>query len=260
MLSIFLYLENEPEQVEKVKFITKFEATKDTYPLIWNSRIYDTINLTRPTKNKVYEPKVCVVDSDQEHAKNVIKTLREAFAGEIYKLDFQEFLTAVHDYDFCDIFSVSVALTEPLSNQQIKQFKTFFNKWGGVLVMAAGNDETKKVEEEQYLAELKKISLDQVIIVGEAELKENEIVYANVAYGELVDIVIPSRGIYIDDERRGGTSYATPIVAGTAAQILERHGILSPEKIKARIIDSDYFIEDDKGYRYPVLNMKKAVK
>lgn len=136
--------------------------------------------------------------------------------------------------------SMNISVTDDL--------KTAIQNYSGLIVCAAGND-GKDINSGNMLASL---NYDNLLVVGATESSSDKIaLFSN--YGSInVDLFAPGEGIYTTYATGGygtnsGTSFAAPLVTGTAALILSRYPSMSGESLKKIIMDNVDKVSDLSG-------------
>jgi len=159
------------------------------------------------------------------------------------------------------ILNASIAFQDPdISSPEIRSAIQLYQDFGGLLVIAAGNDSNDNDENPKYPASY---SYDCIISVAALDDSDDLAEFSN--YGEkTVDIAAP--GVLIEGPTtrnkraaHSGTSASAPIVSALAAYIWGINQNLNAQEVKKIIIDNcDYLDSLDKKLISGKINFLKA--
>jgi membrane-anchored mycosin MYCP len=174
---------------------------------------------------------------------------------------FAEAIAWAADPDGGDADVINLSLTTRTDNPDVRDAVATAIKRGVVVVAATGNDGAKqRGNPTPYPA-------DYPGVIGVGAVDNTGQVLAFSGHGRFVDIVAPGERLTAAARRGGqtefaGTSAATPLVAATAALILQRYPGSTPDQVTQRIIataDPSPAGGFSGEYGYGILNPYRAV-
>ena len=224
---------------------------------------------------KVLDVDVCVGDVDENgHRDTVSQYVYKYFGGNIKKLDYSMYYP--YENEKCDVINHSIGLypilngeTEYENEQILNEYIEYeankvnvflkYHKW--IIVESAGNNgKDSKVSSSlaRYKDKYKNYEVNErLFVVGQIEKTKSGDYIHHFNYGDEVDFVVANYNEYVKGGHYSGTSFASPVVSGVIATLLES-GI--PQEDIRDVIGYEDEVHVYKGKEYKVFSAFNTFK